>query len=267
MIKIYLLRKDITDFYNFHDSFVAGRLDKDGYFTENFVDVPPVEDFIPYAGNADNNSEVLKNLIYVMINNFIELNQDIYMNESFWRSYLVQKLRMPLIKKYPKLAHDYNLFDRIVLRKFNWENYLFKAATYGIVLSDRVGDPVLLDEYIDIICDNMDLFNYILKLKALKVDNFIYNTIKFMHEFKDTDLGSFLKYRSQAEINKEDSAGRIVLTEMNTAYPSILFPMLDYDDFKDIFFKYLTNNLKINLLIKQYGEKYPDFSLKKIISK
>lgn len=256
MSEIYLLKDPIVNELDFYNSFLRNTLKEDNFFTDTKVEVPDLDEFITYSGNANkNSSKILGDLIKIMLYNFIDLKQDIYMSQNFWMSYLVSKLRMSLFRNHPTISENFNTFRLIVLRKFDWENYLYKATIFANVLNDKLQDKDLLDDYIDVILNNMDLFNYILKLSSLRNDNLIYNMITLLYENKDSKLSSFLKYRSKDTIDVDASPARLVLLEFNTTYPAILFPMLNYDDFKAIFFKYLNHNEKIDLLKKQYEEK------------
>lgn len=256
MSEIYLLKEPIVNKLDFYNSFLRNTLKEDGFFTDTRVKVPDLDEFLTYSGNANkNSSKILGDLIKIMMYNFIDLKQEIYMSQNFWMSYLVSKLRMSLFRNYPSISENFNTFRLIVLRKFDWENYLYKAAIFANVLNDKLQNKDLLDDYIDVILNNMDLFNYILKLTSLRNDNLIYNMITLLYENKDSELSSFLKFRSREDINKDDSPGRLVLLEFNTTYPAILFPMLNYDEFKKIFLNYIDHNKKIALLKKQYEEK------------
>lgn len=255
MSDVFLLKEPIEDEKDFYESFLKGTLQENNYFSDIKVTVPDVEDFITYGGNKNkknNNKEVFKNLVKIFINNFVDLTQEIYMSPNFWKSYLVSKLRMSIIRNHPQINESFNAFKLIVLREFNWENYLYKAAIYGNILVDRVADESLRDEYIDIIYDNSDTFNYILKKKAFRNDNFIFNMICLLYENKEYDLGGFLKKSFSYKDSRDIRVNRIILEEMNAAYPTILFPILDYEDFKSIFFQYINSNETVQDLFETY---------------
>lgn len=232
MTKVNLLKYPIVNEIDFYNSFLLGKLREDGYFTNEFIDVPDVGEFITYSGNdRKNRGLILKNLIKVMMNNFIDLPQNIYMSKNFWMSYLVTELRMSLFRNHPQIKNKFQTFKLIVLRDLDWENYIYKAAVYGVVLKDNLSDIRLLDDYIDTITENMDFFNYILKYTTLNNDNFIFNMIKFLHKNKNINISAYLKKKVFKD--KDERFGRLVLAEINRTYPSILFPMLDYQTFEE----------------------------------
>ena len=257
MSELYLLKEPIVNEEDFYVSFLRGSLEEEGYFSNQKVEIPDVEEFIFYIGSGrqEERKEIFKKLIKLMMHSFVDMKQEVFLSQNFWLSYISSKLRTSVIKNHPKIQESFSEFKLIVLRDLDWENYLYRAAIYGSILHDRVADSEELDEYIDVINENMDVFNYILKKRVFRNDQFIFNMLQLLRRYTGTELIQFLKFRDQTVMGRDVSPGRLLLTEMNTAYPTVLFPMLDYESFEDLFFQYLNHNEKIYELKVIYDKK------------
>lgn len=171
MSEIYLLKDPILDEQDFYESFLKGTLEEKGYFSDQRVQVPDVEEFIFYINSSQSGSkDLFRNLVQIMMDYFVDLKQEIFLDQNFWRSYISTKLRNSTIRNHPQIRENFDNFRIIVLRALDWENYLYKAAIYGSILRDRLADANERDQYIDLIHENMDLFNYILKKRVFRND-------------------------------------------------------------------------------------------------
>lgn len=98
-------------------------------------------------------------MIKIIAEYVINLDRDIFMDERFWHSWFSLYKREYLLNTYPQIK-DYNAFKNIVIKRFDWENYIYKA----ILIAQYVEENTLSDKheyYYRLILRNMNMFNYI----------------------------------------------------------------------------------------------------------
>ena len=130
-----------------------------------------------------------------------------------------------------------NAFKNIVIKRFDWENYIYKA----ILIAQYVEENTLSDKheyYYRLILRNMDMFNYIIKYEIFRNGQFLINIMDIIVE---TNLGQVLKakIKNRPDLGKDERYGRRVIFELNKAYPIVMSPMLDKKMLKEYFLKYL----------------------------
>ena len=155
----------------------------------------------------------------------------------FWHSYLCLYKRKYLLDKYPQLKDGYDQFKRIVIKKFDWENYIYKAILIAQYIEENT-KPEQYEKYYQLILQNMDMFNYIIKYEIFRNGSFL---IKIMDIIDETGLSKVLKskIKNRSDLGRDERFGRRVIFELNKAYPVVMSPMLDKEDLKEYFLKYL----------------------------
>ena len=144
---------------------------------------------------------------------------------------------MGVTKSYKAIKEDYNAFKNIVIKRFDWENYIYKA----ILIAQYVEENTLSykhEYYYRLILQNMDMFNYIIKYEIFRNGQFLINIMDIIAE---TNLGPVLKakIKNRPDLGKDERYGRRVIFELNKAYPIVMSPMLDKEMLKEYFLKYL----------------------------
>ena len=175
----------------------------------------------------------------IVTENYINTSRDIYLSRRFWYSLLIGYKRDFILKEYPEVKYNIKKFQSIVLKKFDWENYIYKIVIASEYISDRFSDFDTRQKYFKLIIENLDLYNYILKYILFRNDNFLINTLKIIEEY---DIGKILKSKIVGNKKTEEDKryGRQVLFEFNKSYPIVLSPMMDYEEFKEKFLEYLS---------------------------
>lgn len=176
-------------------------------------------------------------MIKVVANHVIQLDRDIFMNENFWHSWLCLYKREYLLETYPQIRNDYLTFKNIVIKKFDWENYIYKALLIAQYVDEET-DPDQHDHYYHLILQNMDIFNYIIKYEIFRNGQFLINIMDIIEE---TGLSQILKakIKNRPDLGNDERYGRRVIFELNKAYPIVMSPMLDKNRLKEYFLKYL----------------------------
>ena len=132
-----------------------------------------------------------------------------------------------------------NNFHNIVLKKFDWENYIYKCLLGAQYINDNVEDEEQRNRYYDLIIENLDLYNYIIKYEIFRNDRFLINLLDVTDKL---GLSKILKakIKGRDDLGKDERVGRRVIYEFNKSYPIVMSPMMDKDEFKEVFLEYLS---------------------------
>lgn len=240
-MEIRLLKSGYKKDIQFYESFLNGCLIEDGYISDESVLIPDnIPDFPIFFAVRDENDKYGRfvEMIKMMDRYFIKLDRDIFMDEIFWHSYLCLYKKDFLVKQYPEIKNAYGSFKNIVVKDFDWENYIYKGILIAQYVSENVEENKK-EHFYGLILDNMDMFNYIIKYEIFRNGKFLINIMKIIEE---TGLGSLLKakIKDRPDLGNDQRYGRRVIYEFNKSYPIILSPMLDKDSLKQYFLKYLS---------------------------
>lgn len=234
--------KKSEDFYH---KFVNNELKGSEFVTnENVTLYNELKPFEIYFGKIGRNDEVkatfVKTIKYIAAN-VIDLDRDIYMNETFWHSWLCLYQRDYLVAKYPEILTDYKKFLNIVLKDFDWENYIYKAILIAQYTADY-RPPEKAEEYYDLIINNLDLYNYIIKAEIFRNGQFLLNVMDIIKEEKNLSkiVKAKIKNTERDDLAKDERYGRRVIKEFNASYPIVPGPMLEKDELKKYFLLYLS---------------------------
>lgn len=238
-MKVNLLNEGYKKSTEFYHSFLNDSIEADGFLSDDSILVPYIEPFPIHFGNYKEKDDpsTFFDLIIFFKKHFIHLNMDIYMNELFLHSLITTKMREYILEKYPKIKNKQSIFEIVVTRNLNWENYLYKAAIIAKYVNDNIDQSEQLN-YINLILDNLDVFNHIIKSKIFRNNDFF---IKFFNVIKKNNLSSILNAQIKNKENPEDDlrVGRMILIEFSNAYPVLLSPLLPQDEFELYFKKFL----------------------------
>lgn len=204
------------------------------------LDIP---DFPVYFGKMKDVEKVegFLELVRTIEKYILSADRDVYMDERFWHSYLCLYKREFLLDKYPQIRQDKKEFLNIVLKPFDWENYIYKAVLAAQYVTDHVksGDEAEKERYYQLILHNMDVFNYIIKYEIFRNSDFLVNVLDIIAE---TGLSKVLKARikDRPDLGKDERYGRRIIFEFNKSYPIVLAPMLEKEHLKKYFLQYLS---------------------------
>lgn len=217
-----------------YEDFVSGEISlKSEYVSEDFVIISSDKDFPIYLSREHNSLENFKEAIQTLKTDYIDTARDIHMNRRFWHSLFVLYKRDYIVQKYPEVLISQKNFENIVLKKFDWENYVYKctlAAEY--MQRAKFENKEQEEEFIKIIYNNLDIYNYIIKYNIFRNAEFILN---FLTVINDEGLGDIMKKRIpyREDLGKDERYGRRVIFELNKKYPIVMVPFLDKNELKE----------------------------------
>jgi len=241
-MEIRLLKKGYKNNQQFYQDFLDDQIKyKDEYFSGEVVNIDVAPDFPIYmgVGYEKKRSEFFLQAFEVISKNYLNTDRDIHFSEIFWHSLLCVYKRDFLLKEYPEISEDQSSFNKIVIKKFDWENYIYKCILGSQYINDNVDDEDERRRYYNLIIENLDLYNYIIKYEIFRNDTFLLNILDIIH---DLDLSKTLKakIKGRNDLGKDERVGRRVIFELNKSYPVIMSPMIDKEELKEVFLKYLS---------------------------
>lgn len=178
------------------------------------------------------------NTIKIISEHIIGMDREIYMNERFWHSWLCLYKREYLLELYPQVKDEYKKFENIILKPFDWENYIYKAILIAQYVEENKSEDNR-DAMYHTILQNFDMFNYIIKYEIFRNGQFLINIMDIVEE---TGLSKVLKakIKDRPDLGKDERYGRRVIFEFNKSYPIVLGPMLEKETLKKYFLKFLS---------------------------
>lgn len=239
-MQINLLTNDYKNDERFYQAFLNDEIWKSEYLSNEVLNIPEELPEFPIffaIRDKDEREAEYSKMIKVVADSVIQLDRDIFMDERFWHSWLCLYKREYLLDIYPQIKDDYQTFKNIVIKKFDWENYIYKA----ILIAQYVDECVVPEKhthYYHLILQNMDMFNYIIKYEIFRNGRFLINIMDIIEE---TGLSKVLKakIKNRPDLGKDERYGRRVIFELNKAYPIVMSPMLEKERLKEYFLKYL----------------------------
>ncbi|WP_404469633.1 hypothetical protein [Sutcliffiella horikoshii] len=240
-MEVRLLEKGYKNNDQFYKDFLEDQIHlKDEYFSGEVVQLSEAPDFPIYIahGSEEERKQLFLEAFQVISNSYLNTDRDIHFEELFWHSLLVTRKRDYLLKNYPKIEEGINHFNNIVLKKFDWENYIYKCVLGAQYINDLVEDETERKRYYGLLVDNLDLYNYIIKYEIFRNDEFLKNILDIIDEL---DLSKVMKAKIEGrdDLGKDERIGRRVIFEFNKSYPVIMSPMLEKEELKEVFLTYL----------------------------
>ncbi|MCT4662952.1 MAG: hypothetical protein N4A40_13935 [Tissierellales bacterium] len=238
-MEIKLLKAGYKDNEKFYEDFLNDRIkNNDEYFSGEVVNIDEAPDFPVYIakGDASEKKILFRQAFNVIDKYYLNTDRDIHFNELFWHSLLCIYKRDYLLKEYPQLVDGIKYFKNIVTKKFDWENYIYKCILGAQYVYDNIENEK--EKYYDLIVDNLDLYNYIIKYEIFRNDKFLINVLDIIDEFNLTKILKS-KVKGRDDLGKDERVGRRILLEFNKNYPIEMSPMLEKMELEELFFKYL----------------------------
>lgn len=240
-MEIKLLKKDFLKKEEFYKDFLDDKIvEKDEYFSDEVVHINNAPDFPIYMGKGseEEKAKLFMEAFEVMSNFYLNTDRDVHMNERFWYTLLCVYKRDFILKMYPQVGESIKEFHNIVLKKFDWENYIYKCILAAQYVKDNTDNEEDRKKYYSLIVENLDVYNYMIKYEVFRNDKFIINVLDIIN---DNNLSSILKakIKDRPDLGKDERYGRRVLFEFNKAYPIVMSPMLGKDELEELFMEYL----------------------------
>lgn len=234
-MKIKLLKEDYKKDELLYTSFRNGTVDEQ-FFTEEIIEMNEAPDFPIYMGKG---SEAQKKADFleafkIIAASYVNDDRDIHFNERFWHSLLVGEKRDYIVEKYPQVLDSYREFTNIVIKGFDWENYIYKCILAVEYIEDANELYLMKDQYYELIVDNLDIFNYIIKYSIFRNGEFLVKLLTIIHNLNISDLLK-AKIVDRPDLGKDERYGRRVIFELNKAYPVIMSPLLTVEELQEEF--------------------------------
>ncbi|MEH7086415.1 hypothetical protein V7139_27335 [Neobacillus drentensis] len=256
-MEVRLLKKGYKNNEQFYKDFLDDQIHiKEDYFSDEVVFIDQAPNFPVYLAHRD--EEVRKELFLeafnVLSSSYLHTDRDIHFEEIFWHSLLAVTKREYLLEQYPQIAESINHFNNIVLKDFNWENYIYKCVLGAQYINDLVEDYEDRLRYYELLIDNLDMYNYIIKYEIFRNDYFLLNILDIINEL---NLSKVMKAKivGRPNLGKDERVGRRVLFEFNKSYPVVMSPMMDKEDLKEYFLTYLNYYYDMSLLQENSEEE------------
>lgn len=212
-----------------YDDFLADRIGSDtNHFKDEFVDLSIQKHmmFPIYMGELPHRSyQNFEEAVEKLGEHYLHLDREWILEGQFWHSLFLLQKRDYLLDKYPEIKTDRRKFYNIVMKKFDWENYVYKCVLTAQYVNDNVEDLVERKRYYGLIYNNMDVFNYLIKYEIFRNDVFILNVLDIIDE-NDISERMKAKVKDRPDLGKDPRTGRLIIYELNKAYPVLLSPML-----------------------------------------
>ena len=176
--------------------------------------------------------------INIISNHYLDMDREYSLDGQFWHSLLLLKKRDYILEKYPAVKESESNFKNVVVKKFDWENYIYKCVLAAQYVNDNVDDVDKREFYYNLIANNLDVYNYIIKYEIFRNDKFLLNVLDIIH---DNDLSEILKakIKNRPDLGKDERVGRRVIFELNKSYPVVLAPTLDKEELEVLFLENL----------------------------
>lgn len=239
-MEIKLLKDSYIKGESVYSDFINNRIsDNDDNFDEVVVNIDDIPDFPVYINvSEEERAPLFIEAIRTLGNYYLDIDREYTIEGQFWYSLFLVYKRDYLINKYPKILENEKHFRNIVLKKFDWENYVYKCVLIAQYVNDNISDEAERERYYGIIVNNLDLFNYIIKYRVFRNDKFLLNIMDIV---SDNNLSEILKakLKDRPDLGEDSRIGRRVIFELNKSYPVILAPTLEKDELEVLFMENL----------------------------
>lgn len=85
--------------------------------------------------------------------------------------------------------------------------------------------------YYNLIIDNLDIYNYMIKYSVFRNGKFILNILGIVDRLGISEIMKS-KIPDRPDLGKDERYGRRVIFELNKRYPVVMTPLMDYESLK-----------------------------------
>ena len=209
------------------------------HYDDKIANINSVPDFPIYINVSENvRAPLFVEAINIISNHYLDMDREYSLDGQFWHSLLLLKKRDYILEKYPAVKESESNFKNVVVKKFDWENYIYKCVLAAQYVNDNVADPEKREFYYNLIANNLDVYNYIIKYEIFRNDKFLLNVLDIIY---DNDLSEILKakIKDRPDLGKDERVGRRVIFELNKSYPVVLALTLDKNELEVLFLENL----------------------------
>ena len=233
-MEIRLLKKGYKDNEQFYRDFLDDKIvGNEDYFSGETVSIADAPDFPIYMGRGseDEKKQAFREAFKIIASSYIHTDRDLHLDELFWHSLLVTTKRDYILRHYPEVESGIGKFQTIVTKTFDWENYIYKCVLATEYIEDYINDPDEKLRFYELVLDNLDIYNYIIKYAIFRNAEFL---IKILDIIDELNISSIMKakIKNRPDLGKDERYGRRVIFELNKNYPIIMSPLLDKETLK-----------------------------------
>lgn len=229
-MKIKLIKATHKRDEKLYNAFVKGTI-PEAFFTDEVVELEEAPPFPIYIakGNDEEKKAAFLQAFAVIANNYVQLDRDIHFNDVFWYSLFLTHHRQYIIETYPQVLEAHSNFMNVVMKHFDWENYVYKCILAVEYIEDATCLYLPKARYYELIPENLDLYNYIIKSPLFRNGDFL---IKLLTVIDKLQLSALLKskIKDRPDLGKDERYGRRVVFELNKAYPVLMSPLLTVEE-------------------------------------
>lgn len=241
-MQVRLLAEGYKNNEQFYLDFLNGTIvEKEEYFSGKTVELDHAGDFPVYMGSGtiEFRRQQFLQAFEVIARDYLHTPREVHLEEIFWHSLLCTVKREYILDQYPSVKESINEFNNIVLKKFDWENYIYKCVLGAQYVTDNFTDEEEIKYHYNLIFDNLDIYNYILKYSIFRNDKFLLNILEIIDEEGLSDIAKS-KITNRPDLGKDERYGRRVIFEFNKSYPVVMAPMLEKEELREYFLEYLS---------------------------
>lgn len=123
-MKINLLDKGYKNNEDFYNAFLTNSMEE--FLSDEVIDLKSAPDFPIYLNIPDETERANKFIeaFTVIANHYLQTDRDTHFDERFWHSFLCTAKRDYILENYPQVKSGIKEFNNVVLKKFDWENYI-----------------------------------------------------------------------------------------------------------------------------------------------
>lgn len=239
-MEIRLLKEDYIRSKKIYRDFLENNIEmNEDNFSDDIVIIDDIPDFPIYMNvKEEERLDLFMKAFKTLADSYLKLDRGYHFNGVFWHSLLCTKKRDMLIKMYPKIIESEKDFRNIVLKKFDWENYIYKSILGAQYITDNIKEKYEQERYFELIVNNLDLYNYIIKYEIFRNDKFLLNVLDIV-DYNNLSENLKVKIKGREDLGDDERVGRRVIFELNKSYPVVLSPMLEKEELESYFIENL----------------------------
>lgn len=237
--------------------FINGSIDYDGdYYSSESIHIDRAPNFPIYMGRGSEAEKAtgFTEAIRTIMDSYIHTPREVHMSGRFWHSLMMTK-REYLMDLYGHRLDTHKNFANIIIKPFDWESYIYKCVLAAEYIHDaKLESEEDINYHIQLIVNNIDMYNYILKYPLFRNSQFILNYFKAVDELGLTGLMK-AKIKDRNDLGKDERYGRRVFQELNNNYPVIMAPFLEMEELKEEILKALNNYVNEEMIQEAIEKK------------
>ncbi|RFU63692.1 hypothetical protein D0469_19395 [Peribacillus saganii] len=234
-MEIRLLNKGYKNNEQFYQDFLEDKINSnENYFSNEFVKIADTPDFPIYMGRGseEEKKQAFQKAFEIIAASYINTDRDVHLEEIFWHSLLITKKREFILENYPIVSTGIKHFENIVIKKFDWENYIYKCVLAAEYIGDLDINKEKKKHYYNLVLENLDVYNYIIKYAIFRNSEFL---IKILTIIDELQISNIMKanIKDRPDLGNDERYGRRVIFELNKKYPVVMSPLLDIETLKN----------------------------------